>query len=66
MVNQQRKEKAKMYIKDLADHTSYWAEREGPDHEITCRFLARYVAAKRIYAMLTGEEYTGRSIYNGR
>ena len=50
MVNILRKEKAKRYIKELAEKVQYWLNREGWDSEVYRRSLARY-------AILTGEEY---------
>lgn len=59
MVNLYRKEDAKKYINNLAESVQYWTIHCGIDSEITKRCLARYVNAKLMYAVLTGEEYTG-------
>lgn len=58
MVNPLRKEKAKRYIKELADKVQYWLNREGWDSEVYRRSLARYATAKVMYAIITGEEYS--------
>lgn len=57
MVNILRKEKAKRFIKELAEKVQYWINREGWDSEVYRRSLARYATAKIMYAILTGEEY---------
>lgn len=59
MVNILRKEKAKRYINELYESVTYWGEREGVDSEVFRRSLARYSTAKIMYAILTGEEYSG-------
>lgn len=63
MVNQLRKESAKQYINDLAEKVRYWLNRGGWDSEEYRRSLARYCTAKKMYEMLTGEEYTGGLLY---
>lgn len=63
MVNLLRKEKAKRYIDELYDKVQYWLNREGWGGEVYRRSLARYTTAKKMYEMLTGEEYTGGSLY---
>lgn len=63
MDNQLRKESAKQYINDLEDNVSYWSIRDGLDSEVFRRSLARYCTAKKMYEMLTGEEYKGESLY---
>lgn len=63
MDNQLRKESAKQYINDLEEKVSYWLDREGWDSELFRRSLARYCTAKKMYEMLTGEEYKGGSLY---
>lgn len=55
MVNILRKEKAKRYINELYESVTYW----GVDSEVFRRSLARYSTAKIMYAILTGEEYSG-------
>lgn len=58
MVNQLRKESAKQYIIDLGEKkVMYWLNRDGWDSEVYRRSLARYCTAKKMYEMLTGEEY---------
>ena len=57
MVNILRKEKAKRYIKELAEKVQYWLNRDGWDSEVYRRSLARYSTARIMYAILTGEEY---------
>ena len=59
MVNLLRKEKAKRYINELYDKVQYWLNREGWGSEVYRRSLARYTTAKIMYAILTGEEYSG-------
>lgn len=59
MVNILRKEKAKRYINELYESVTYWGERVGVDSEVFRRNLARYSTAKIMYAILTGEEYSG-------
>lgn len=63
MDNQLRKESAKQYINDLEEKVSYWLDREVWDSEGFRRSLARYRTAKKMYEMLTGEEYKGGSLY---
>lgn len=61
MVNQLRKESAKQHINDLAEKVMYWLNRDGWDSEVYRRSLARYSTAKKMYEILTGEEYKGGS-----
>lgn len=63
MINILRKEKAKRYINELYESVTYWGEREGVDSEVFRRSLARYCTAKKMYEMLTGDEYKGGSLY---
>ena len=63
MVNKSRKEKANRYINDLEEDVSYWSNRGGLNSEVFRRSLARYCTAKKMYEMLTGEEYKGGSLY---
>lgn len=63
MVNKSRKETANRYINDLEEKVSYWLDHDGWDSEVFRRSLARYCTAKKMYEMLTGEEYKGGSLY---
>lgn len=64
MVNIYEKEKAKRYIKELAEKVQYWLNRDGWDSEVYRRSLARYCTAKKMYEILTGEEYKGGTLHD--
>ena len=63
MVISCKKESAKRYINDLEEDVSYWSNHGGLHSEVFRRSLARYCTAKKMYEMLTGEEYKGGSLY---
>lgn len=58
MTNEERIAKAKDHIDFLWNMNEYWLYRSGEDSEQYKVWCARWVAAKDMYKLLTGEAYT--------
>lgn len=56
MTLQERIEKAKADIDFKFKEAVYWAHREGWESEKVALWTARWVAAKEIYELLTGDK----------
>lgn len=56
MTLQERIEKAKANIDFKFNTALYWANLEGADSEQAMLWTARWVAAKEVYEMITGEK----------
>lgn len=57
MTNEERIAKAKKNIDFMWGHVEFWLKKEGVDSLQTALWTARWVAAKDMYNLLTGEKY---------
>lgn len=57
MTNEERIEKARKNIDFFWGEVEYWLKKEGEDSQIVKIWTARWVAAKDMYNLLTGEKY---------
>ena len=57
MTNEERIEKARKNIDFLWCEVEYWLKKEGENSQMVNIWRARWVAAKDMYNLLTGEKY---------
>lgn len=57
MTNEERIAKAKKNIDFMWGEVEFWLKKEGVDSLHTAFWMARWVAAKEMYELLTGEKY---------
>lgn len=57
MTNEERIANARKYVDFLWGEVEYWLKKEGEDSQMVKVWNARWVAAKDVYELLTGEHY---------
>lgn len=57
MTNEERIAKAKKNIDFMWGEVEFWLKKDGMDSVQTAHWMARWVAAKEMYELLTGEKY---------
>ena len=57
MTNDKRIANARNYVDFLWGEVEYWLKKEGENSQMVKLWNARWVAAKEVYYILTGEHY---------
>ena len=66
MTNEERIAKAKKNLDFMWGEFEFWLEKEGEDSLHTALWIARWVAAKDMYNLLSGDNYISRETHGSQ